>query len=186
MSIPAGHTDPYMQPDPNLDYYADDPRSPRRTWPERVGLSPRVDKSIFTSLVLLLIRLGWGWELVESGYGHLTHIAQTVDAFKGWGVPYPELSVHISACTELIGGILIMLGLATRFISIPLIVNFITAYATASRDEFTHLFKQDPSHIVDDSAFPFLVTSLLMLAFGAGMFSLDYLIVQLRRKRTLR
>jgi putative oxidoreductase len=185
MSIPAGHTDPYMQPDPQLDYYADDPNAHRRTWPERVGLSARVDKSIYTSAVLLLIRLAWGWELVESGYGHLTHIAQTVDAFKGWGVPYPELSVHISASTELIGGILIMLGLGARFISIPLIVNFIVAYATASRDEFTQLFKQDPSHIVDDSAFPFLITSLLMLAFGAGRFSLDYLILRFARKRPL-
>jgi putative oxidoreductase len=149
---------------------------------KRAGLTHRVDEAIFSSAVLLIIRLAWGWELLESGYGHITHIAATVDAFKGWGVPFPELSVHISATTELIGGALIMLGLGARFISIPLIFNFLVAYATASRDEFRNLFKQDPSHIVDDSAFPFLITSLLMLAFGAGRFSLDYLIARFLKK----
>ena len=39
------------------------------------------------SFVLLLLRITWGWQLVESGYGHLTHLQKTIEAFKGWGCP---------------------------------------------------------------------------------------------------
>jgi putative oxidoreductase len=177
MSIDSGS--PVPPPSGQVLHY--DPVEPalaRRNRLQRLGLSPDVDRALFSSIVLLIIRLAWGWELVESGYGHITHIPDTIEAFKGWGVPLPSFSVHVSAITELTGGILIMLGLAARFISVPLVFNFLVAYLTASRDELTHVFKQDPSHIVDDSAFPFLITSLLMIAFGAGRLSLDYLILR--------
>ena len=136
------------------------------------------------SAVLLGLRLTWGWQLVESGYGHLTHVQKTVEAFKGWGVPLPEVNVYISGGTELVGGALLMLGLATRLISIPLVFNFLVAYATASRDTLKQLFL-GPDRLdgydkfINDSAFTMLVLALVMLAFGPGKVSLDYL---LRRK----
>jgi putative oxidoreductase len=136
------------------------------------------------SAVLLGLRLTWGWQLVESGYGHLTHVQRTVEAFKGWGVPLPELNVYISGGTELVGGALLVLGLATRLISMPLIFNFLVAYATASRDKIKQLFL-GPDRLdgydkfINDSAFTMLVLALVMLAFGPGKASLDYF---LRRK----
>jgi len=136
------------------------------------------------SAVLLGLRLTWGWQLVDSGYGHLTHVQKTVEAFKGWGVPLPELNVYISGGTELVGGALLMLGLATRLISIPLVFNFLVAYATASRDTLKQLlFGPDRldgyDKFINDSAFTMLVLALVMLAFGPGRVSLDHL---LRRK----
>jgi putative oxidoreductase len=133
------------------------------------------------SVALLALRLTWGWQLAESGYGHLTHIQKTVDAFKSWGVPLPELNVYISGTTELVGGSLLMLGLATRLISLPLVFNFIVAFATASRDTLTQMFS-GPDRLdgydkfINDSAFPMLMLALLMLAFGPGKFSLDQVI----------
>ena len=133
------------------------------------------------SAVLLGLRLTWGWQLVESGYGHLTHVQKTVEAFKGWGVPLPELNVYISGGTELVGGALLVLGLATRLISIPLVFNFLVAYATASRDTLKQLFL-GPDRLdgydkfINDSAFTMLVLALVMLAFGPGRASLDYLL----------
>ena len=53
------------------------------------------------SFVLLALRITWGWELLESGYGHLTHVQKTVEAFKGWGVPLPTVNVYISGTREL-------------------------------------------------------------------------------------
>ena len=126
--------------------------------------------------ILLLIRMAWGWQLLESGYGHLSDVAGTAKHFTDWGIPYPTLNVYISGSTELIGGALLMLGLLSRFISVPLFFNFCVAYLTASRDEVTHLFTQNPDAIINDAAFPFLVTSLLILAFGPGRFSIDYII----------
>jgi putative oxidoreductase len=132
------------------------------------------------SAVLLVLRLTWGWQLVESGYGHLTHIQQTIDAFKGWGVPFPELNVYISGSTEMLGGTLLIFGLATRAISIPLVFNFIVAYASASRDTFSELFhgmlQKGYDDFINDAAFPFLMLALAMLAFGPGKASIDYLL----------
>jgi putative oxidoreductase len=135
------------------------------------------------SAVLLALRLTWGWQLAESGYAHLTHIQQTVDAFKSWGVPFPQLNVYISGSTELFGGTLLILGLAARLISIPLVFNFIVAYATASKDTFRELLhgmlQKGYDDFINDAAFPMLMLALIMIAFGPGKASIDYL---LRRK----
>ena len=137
------------------------------------------------SFVLLALRVTWGWELLESGYGHLTHVQKTVEAFQSWGVPLPTLNVYISGSTEMIGGALLILGLATRFIALPLVFNFLVAYATASRSTLTQLFfgpnrLEAYDKFIDDSAFPMLILSLAMLAFGPGKFALDHLLVRFR------
>lgn len=128
------------------------------------------------SFILLLIRLAWGWELAEAGYGHLTSIAESTANFRDFGVPFPKLSVYMAGGTEMIGGTLLMIGLASRLISIPLVFNFCVAYWTASHYKVTHIFKQTPDKIIDDTAFPFLITSILILAFGPGKASVDYLL----------
>jgi putative oxidoreductase len=135
------------------------------------------------SFVLLAFRVTWGWELLEAGHSHLTTVPAMVERFKGWGVPFPTVNVYISGSTEMIGGVLLILGLATRFISVPLIFNFIVAYATASKATFTQLFG-GPNHLeaydkfIDDSAFPMLILALTMFAFGPGKFAIDHLFKQ--------
>jgi putative oxidoreductase len=132
------------------------------------------------SAVLLALRLTWGWQLAESGWGHLHHIQDTIDAFTGWGVPFPAVNVYISGSMELLGGTLLLLGLATRLISIPLVFNFIVAYAAASRDTFKEFFagqhQKGYDDFINDAAFPLLMLALIMLAFGPGKASVDYLL----------
>jgi putative oxidoreductase len=135
-------------------------------------------------IVLLLIRLAWGWELYESGHGHLQNFDQTLTTFTGWGIPHPRVNLYISAYTEMIGGILIMIGLASRLISIPLFFNFCVAYLTASHLTVVNFFHQDPSVFIDDSAFPFLMMSLTILAFGPGLFSVDAFLKYMLCKNT--
>jgi putative oxidoreductase len=139
--------------------------------------------TIAAPFVLLLIRLAWGWELVESGFGHLTHLDQTTQFFATLNIPAPHANAILSGVTELAGGALWMLGLGARVISLPLLINFCVAYLTASRDKVLQLFTQDPSNFIDDTAFPFLVTSLLMIAFGAGAISIDALIKRWMARR---
>jgi putative oxidoreductase len=148
------------------------------------------------SAVLLALRLTWGWQLAESGYRHLTHIDTTVQAFIGWGVPFPKFNVYLSGSMELIGGSLLVLGLATRLISIPLVFNFIVAYLSASRDTLHELFTgkhldgtwggrlDGYDNFINDNAFPMLMLALTMLAFGPGKASIDYLLQRtvLRRR----
>lgn len=134
--------------------------------------------SYLQSPVLLLLRFTWGWQMAQSGWGHLTHVQKTVEAFEGWGVPLPHLSVYVSGLTELIGGTLLMLGLATRLISLPLVFNFIVAIVAASRSDIAGAFHKQGvlagwDQIVNDTAFPMLILSLVMLAFGPGTVSID-------------
>jgi len=140
--------------------------------------------SFLAPVALLAIRLAWGWELAQSGWGHLTHLDKTTDFFASLNIPMPRASAMISGTTELVGGCLWMLGLATRLISIPLFFNFCVAYWTASHDKVVNFFqKNGVSNFIDDSAFPFLVTSLLLIAFGAGAISIDGIIKRACRKR---
>jgi putative oxidoreductase len=128
------------------------------------------------SPVLLFIRLVCGYDLCITARGHLTHVQKTADFFASLHIPFPVANVYISGGTEMVGGILLMLGLFSRFISIPLLFNFCVAYLTASPAAVKALFHLNPDDFIGDSAFPFLVTSLLILAFGPGKISLDYLL----------
>jgi putative oxidoreductase len=133
--------------------------------------------------VLLLLRLAWGWEALQSGWGHLHHVEETASFFRELNIPMPVANVYISGTTELVGGGLLILGLGTRLISLPFIFNFLIAIITASGSKIVEKFKVGPltgwTQIVDDTAFPFFVLGLIMLALGPGKISLDYLIQRL-------
>jgi putative oxidoreductase len=139
------------------------------------------------SPLLLLIRLYIGYQCIISGYAHITHFQNTVDAFKSWDVPMPEVSVAVSAVTEMVGGALLLIGLAARLISVPLIGNFIVAFLAANLSDphdrhLVHNFWNNQDVLLKDDAFPFLVTAILILVFGPGWFSIDGLIKYMRRK----
>lgn len=48
----------------------------------------------------------------------------------GLGLPFPELMAYLASYTEYFGAILLLIGLAVRWISIPLIVTMIVAAVT--------------------------------------------------------
>ena len=72
--------------------------------------------SYLQSAILLIIRLAWGWQLLESGHAHLADVEGTARNFADWGIPMPTLNVYLAGGTEMIGGALLMLGLATRLV----------------------------------------------------------------------
>jgi putative oxidoreductase len=152
-------------------------RTPANPWDsaEKWAAIIRTAGATLGSFVLLAMRLAWGLELFQSGQGHLNNVDAMTKRFEQWGVPFPHANVYISAYTEEIGGILWMLGLATRLVSVPLFFNFCVAYLTASIGVVKNFFHM-PTDFVDDAAFPFLITSLVMLAMGPGWISVDGLI----------
>lgn len=131
--------------------------------------------SSLQSPLLLAIRLYWGWQMAVSGHAHLADVPTMVQRFTDWGVPFPTLNVYVSALTEITCGLLFLVGFASRLITIPLIINFCVAYATASREVLLKVF-QDPDAFVSDAAFLFLLASVIVFVFGPGVFSVDYLI----------
>ena len=140
----------------------------------------RVTSSL-QSPFLLLIRVYWGWLFLQSGIGKFGHIDKVVSFFTDLGIPAPTLNAYFNASLETVGGILLILGLASRLISVPLLINMIVAYITADREAFTSFFSESGKFFAADP-FPFLLVSLLILIFGPGKFSVDTLILAYRKK----
>jgi putative oxidoreductase len=130
---------------------------------------------------LFLIRVYWGWLFLQSGIGKFGHIDKVVSFFTDLGIPAPTLNAYFNASLETIGGILLILGLASRLISVPLLINMIVAYITADREAFASFFSESGKFFGADP-FPFLLVSLLILIFGPGKFSVDTLILAYRKK----
>lgn len=130
---------------------------------------------------MLLIRLYIGYQSAVSGWAHLTHVDQTADFFKSLNIPMPRLNVYIAGSTEVIGGILIGLGLASRLVAIPFVFNFLIAMVSVDladptlRDKLFHIWR-DQDFVLKDDAFPFFFVGLMVLIFGPGKLSLDYLV----------
>lgn len=121
--------------------------------------------------LLLAIRLLWGYLFFQAGFGKLQNIHSVSDFFYSLKIPFPEFSAHLVAWTETIGGACLILGFASRLISVPLIITMLVALFVA---HFDSNFFHDPSILLKQSPFTFLLASLIIFAFGPGKISLDY------------
>lgn len=131
---------------------------------------------------LLAIRLYWGWQFWQTGTGKLADMSKVIDFFTSLGIPAPAFNAYFVAYLETVGGILLILGLGSRIISVPLVVDMIVAYVTADREALRSIFS-DPGKFYNADPFTFLFTSLMILIFGPGLFSLDMLIRRYLTKR---
>lgn len=134
------------------------------------------------SPLLLAVRLYWGWQFWQTGWGKLTHISRPIEYFTSLGIPAPVFTAYFIGLLEAGGGILLILGLASRLIALPLVIDMLMAYVIADRDAlFAVLSKPDDFYKADP--FTFLLASLVILIFGPGWFSLDTIIKWQRAKR---
>lgn len=89
---------------------------------------------LFDGLAPLALRLYLVPVLMQAGYNKLAHFDDTVAWFAnpdwGLGMPMPTLMAALAAGTEFFGAILLLLGLATRLISIPLMITMLVAAFT--------------------------------------------------------
>lgn len=78
------------------------------------------------ALRLYLVPVFW-----MAGTQKLSAIDNTIEWFGnpdwGLGLPFPTLMAYMAAYTEAIGALLLLVGLATRWISIPLMVTMLVA-----------------------------------------------------------
>jgi len=127
------------------------------------------------SLFLLIVRLYWGWQFCQTGWGKLHNLPHVVEFFTSLGIPAPALNAYFVSGLEFAGGILLALGLGGRLIALPLTFDMIVAYVTADRAALLSFFSK-PEDFSAAAPFTFLMASLIILIFGSGRFSLDYLI----------
>jgi putative oxidoreductase len=131
--------------------------------------------------LLLAIRLYWGLQFVQTGWGKLSHLGRTAEFFANLHLPLPQLNAALAGSTELLGGALLAIGLGARVAALPLIFTMFVAYATAEHEALAAIFR-DPDKFTGATPFLFLYAALLVLAFGPGCWSLDHWLG--RRKAT--
>lgn len=125
--------------------------------------------------LLLALRVYFFWQLFLAGKGKLLNIGQTAEFFESLKIPLPLLSAYLASATECFGGLLLVVGLCSRLVAIPVAFTMLVAYFTADFEALTSIFS-DPDKFVAAAPFPFLLVSLLILAFGPGAISIDALI----------
>jgi putative oxidoreductase len=124
---------------------------------------------------LLCVRLYWGWQLAESGWGKLHNLPKVTEFFTSLSLPLPAQTALAISCLEFFGGIFLALGLLSRLTALVLTVNLIVAYITADREALLSFFS-DPDKFSAAAPFVFLVTSLIVLIFGPGKIAVDTLL----------
>ncbi len=128
--------------------------------------------SYLQSPFLLAVRLYWGWQFAQSGWGRLHHVRQATSFFASLNLPFPEATVVFISSLEFVGGILLIVGLASRLTSLLLAGDMLVAYWTADREALSSIFS-DPGKFYGADPYTFLFAALIVLIFGAGLFSVD-------------
>jgi len=138
--------------------------------------------SYLQSPFLLAVRLYWGWQFAQTGWGKLHNIGKITGFFASLGIPFPAFNAHFVSGLEFIGGLLLILGLASRVTGLLLAGNMFVAYWTADHDALVSIFS-DPGKFYVADPYTFLFASLMILIFGAGLFSLDTLVSKQLREQ---
>lgn len=121
----------------------------------------------------LVVRLVFGYFWLETGIAKVQNLDGFTQRFVGWHIPYPAFSAGLSAWTELLGGLLIMLGLCTRLICIPMLVNMAVAVTLVVS---SNLMGLDDYVEADEVVYSLIFFWLLMA--GPGKASLDTLLAR--------
>ena len=129
---------------------------------------------------LLLVRLYWGWQFMQTGWGKLNNLPKVTEFFTTLGIPMPGITAHFIAGLEFAGGILLILGLGSRLIALVLTVNMLVAYITADREALFSVIS-NPDKFYAAAPYTFLVASLIVLIFGPGRLALDELFARWRK-----
>jgi putative oxidoreductase len=127
---------------------------------------------VLPSAFLLLLRLYFFWQLFLTGKGKLANIGKVSEFFSSLGIPLPTLNAYFIGSLECFGSLLLIVGLASRPLSLLISVSMIVAYIAGDFDALSH-FLSDSDKFVKADPFPFLLTALIIYVFGPGEFSVD-------------
>ena len=133
--------------------------------------------SSLQSPMLLAVRLYWGFQFAQTGWGKLHGLAKITGFFASLNIPFPAFNARFVSGLEFVGGILLMLGLFSRPIAFLLACNMLVAYWTADHEALASIFS-DPGKFYVADPYTFLFASVMILIFGAGYFALDTILAK--------
>jgi putative oxidoreductase len=124
--------------------------------------------------LLLFIRLYWGWQFAQDGWGKLTHLDRVTQFFTTLGLPAPGPTALLVAVVEFAGGILFAFGIASRLVSLILFINMTMAYLAVPDDRinFAHILAK-PEDFYGAGPYTYWFAALLILILGPGLYAAD-------------
>ncbi|MDX2438370.1 MAG: DoxX family protein [Acidobacteriota bacterium] len=130
----------------------------------------------------LATRIVIGLAFFQAGTGKFRHFENVIGFFDGLGIPFPAFNAGLVASMETVGGVMLILGLFTRFFASGLAITMVVALMTADTADFLASWGSAAEKAPTDiAAFVFLLFLLWLIFYGAGKLSLDALL-----RRTLK
>ena len=101
----------------------------------------------------------------------MNNLAKITEYFAELGIPMPGFNAVLASYTELVCGFLLVIGLASRLASVPLVITMVVAILTAKKSEL---------HSVPDLfgfvEWTYIAIMLVIFALGPGKIALDALV----------
>ena len=121
------------------------------------------------SLPLLFMRLILAVGFFGPAKMKLSNIADIITWFESMNMPLPALNAYLATTTESAGVILLVLGLGTRIIAIPLIITMIVAIITV---HLGHGFEAGNNGF--EIPLYYIIMLFTLIVYGSGKYSADY------------
>ena len=133
--------------------------------------------NLLQSPLLLAIRLYWGYQFMQDGWGKMTHLDKVAQFFASLNLPVPGPTAFMVAFIELVGGFLFTFGIFTRLTSLILFVNMTMAYLSVPDDRvnLSHILSK-PDDFYGATPYTYWFAALLILILGPGVFAVDWLL----------
>lgn len=132
-------------------------------------LVANIEKAKFLPLLLIRFMLAFGF------YGPAKMKWKDINSVAEWfgsiGIPAPHLNAYLAASTEAIGVVLLVLGLGTRMIVIPLIITMLVAIKTV---HWSNGFEAAENGY--EIPLYYLIMLITLFIYGAGKLSVDNII----------
>ena len=133
----------------------------------------RIVAGHFTWLAPLTVRIVVGWVFLWSGWEKLQVLPRMIENFRSWGIPAPEILTPFVSGVEFVGGLLLLLGLLTRFAAVPMMIVMLVAIIAAKSDQIDSL----ETLLGFEEVSYFVMFAWLAIA-GPGPVSLDHLVLK--------
>src|SRR5437763_9784549 len=168
-------------------------RTTMRTSKKSLGMSVGVIQKLWTRLLhppmtgpgaTMVIRLMAGGVFFWEGILKFVYVNQGVGRFIKLGIPFPFVTAPFVGWLEIVGGILLMLGLGTRLITIPFIIEMLVAMLSTKPRLFLGTLPLPPPPVPPQvgiwavlheirSEYAQIMSCIFLLVSGPGPWSLD-------------
>jgi len=122
-------------------------------------------------LPLLAMRLVLAYGFYNPAIMKLNNMSDIISWFEGMEIPFPTVSAYLAAYSEIAGVALLTIGLTTRFITIPLIVDMVVAIVKVHGENGF-----EASNNGFEIPLYYMIMLFTLLIIGPGRASIDYVI----------